>query len=124
MYIVNTIKRLLSTYIAGILLVLNSPPKLKDLQNLITPKYAAYWKVIGTSLGFENGYLDAIEYAFPINNFWCCNKLLEKWLETNTTASWKKLIQVIDSPAVTALTANTTAAAAVDSQLGNYALLS
>ena len=35
--------------------VLNSPPKLKDLYNLITPEYAAHWKIIGTLLGIEKG---------------------------------------------------------------------
>ena len=78
------------------------------MHNLITPEYAAYWKVIGTSLGFETGFLNAIESNYPINSFCCCNTLLEKWLERDVTASWKKIIKVIDSPAVTALTANTT----------------
>ena len=104
-----------------LLLVLNSPPKLKDLHNLITPEYAAHWRVIGVSLDFKTGYLDAIQYAFPINNFWCCNTLLQKWLELDTTASWKKIIQIIHSPAVTALTANTTGP--VDSRQGNYAFV-
>ena len=91
------------------------------MHNLITPQYAAYWRVIGTSLGFGTGYLDAVECDYPKNNFWCCNKLLEKWVDSDTTASWKKIIQIIYSPAVTALTVNTTDP--VDSQQGNYTLL-
>ena len=102
-------------------LVLNSPPKLKDLYNLITPKYAAHWKVIGTLLGIEKGVLDAIEVAYPTNIPWCCNKLLDTWIERDTNATWKKLIEVIDAPAMTTLTAaNTTVE--VDSQQGNYLL--
>ena len=100
-----------------LLLVLDSPPKLKDLHNLITPEYAAYWRIIGTSLGFGTGYLGAIESGYPKDNFWCCNTLLEKWVDMDTTASWKKIIKVIDSPAVTALIANT------DSRQGNYAFI-
>ena len=82
---------------------MNSPPKLKDLYNLITPEYAAHWKVIGTLLGIENGIITGIERNFPNNVSWSCNDLLGQWLERDTEASWKKVIQVIDSPAVTSL---------------------
>ena len=91
------------------------------MHNLITPEYAAYWRIIGTSLGFGTGYLGAIESDYPKNNFWCCNTLLEKWVDRDTTANWKKIIKVIDSRAVTALTANTTDP--VESQQGNYAFV-
>ena len=103
----------------SVLLVLNSPPKLKDLYNLITPEYAAQWKVIGTLLDIRKGTLDAIEGAYPTNMPWCCNKLLETWLDIDTNASWKKIIQVINTSAVAALkTGNTTFAA--NPQQGNY----
>ena len=99
--------------------VINSQPKLKDLYNLITPEYAAHWKVIGTLLGIETGILDGIEGANPTNLFWCCNKLLKTWLERDIDVSWKKIIEVINSPAVASLkTANATAV--VESQEGNY----
>ena len=74
-------------------------------------------------MGFETGYLDAIESGFPKNSFWCCNTLLEKWLERDTTASWKKLIEVIDSPAVATLITANTSAVVEDSQQGNYAFI-
>ena len=97
-------------------LVLISQPKLKDLYNLITPEYAAHWKVIGTLLGIKKGILDGIGRS---NVNWCCNELLETWLERDTDASWKKIIEAINSPAVASLiTAN--AIAVVDSQEGNY----
>ena len=102
--------------------VINSQPKLKDLYNLITPEYAAHWKVIGTLLGIKQGILDGIEGAFPINMPWCCNKLLKTWLESDTNASWKKIIEVIDSPAMTSLKA-ANATTAVDSHQGNYLLV-
>ena len=106
-------------------LVVNSQPKLKDLYNLITPEYAAHWKVIGTLLSIRKGILVGIERNFPNNVSWCCNELLEKWLERDTNASWKKIIQVIDSPAVTALgTANTTTAVLPTQDLsGNYLVI-
>ena len=102
-----------------VLLVLNSEPNLKDLYNLITPEYAAHWKVIGILLGIKKGILDGIERNFPSNVSWCCNELLDTWLERDTNASWKKIIEVINSPAVaTLITGNTTVT--VDPQQGNY----
>jgi len=74
---------------------------LKDLYQHITPHYAAYWKVIGTLLDLPYGNLKAIEAEHPTNIRWCCNQMLEKWLEIDSTASWEKLLEVIDSPAVT-----------------------
>ena len=104
-----------------IFLVLNSQPELKDLYNLITPEYAAHWKVIGTLLGIEKGILTGIERNFPSNVSWCCNEFLETWLERNTEVTWKKIIQVIDSPAVISLV-NTLCTAVVSPQVvsGNY----
>ena len=81
--------------------VLISTPQLKDLYTLITPNYAAHWKVIGTLLGMPKGRLDGIESSFPASSFKCCNKMLEMWLEMNTSITWKDVITTIDSPAIT-----------------------
>jgi len=78
----------------------DTTPLLKDLYQHITPQYAADWKVIGTLLGLPSGELKAIEAGYPTNVKWCCNQMLEKWLELDTTASWRKLLTVIESPAV------------------------
>ena len=80
--------------------IVNTAPLLKDLYHLITPKYAVDWKVIGTLLGIPSGELKAIEAGYPTNVKWCCNQMMEKWLEMDTTASWSKLLTVIESPAV------------------------
>ena len=72
-------------------------PLLKDLYQYITPQYAADWKVIGTLLGLSSGELKAIEAGYPTNVQWCCNQMLKKWLEVDTTASWGKLLNVIES---------------------------
>ena len=97
-------------------LVLNSQPKLKDLYNLITPKYAAYWKIIGTLLGIENGIITAIERDIPKVGL-CCNELLKTWLERDTNASWKNIIQVIDSQSL--VTASSTAVDSPQAFSGN-----
>ena len=77
---------------------MDATPSLKDLIEHITPQYAADWKVIGTLLGLPSGELRAIEAGYPTNVKWCCNQMLEKWLEVDPTASWAKLFTVIESP--------------------------
>ena len=81
----------------------NTTPLLKDLYQHITPQYAADWKVIGTLLGLPSGKLNAIEAGYPTNVKWCCNQMFEKWLEMDTTASWRKLLAIIESPAVSSV---------------------
>jgi len=80
--------------------VANTTPLLKNLYKHITPHYATNWKVIGTLLGLPKGELKAIEAGWPTNVKWCCNQMLEKWLEMDTTASWGKLFAAIESPAM------------------------
>ena len=80
--------------------VVKTTPLLKDLYQHITPQYAADWKVIGTLLCIPNGELRAIEAGYPTSVKWCCNQMLEKWLEKDITASWEKLLTIIESPAV------------------------
>ena len=75
-------------------------PSLRDLYERVTPRYAASWKIIGTLLGLSIGELNAIEAGYPTNVKWCCNKMLEKWLEVDTVASWEKLSIVLESPAL------------------------
>jgi len=80
--------------------VLNSRPQLKDLYTVITPNYAAHWKLIGILLEIPKGQLDAIESGFPTNSVWCCNEMLGLWLRINATVTWRDGIAAIDSPAV------------------------
>ena len=56
--------------------------------------------MIGTLLGIPSGEIKAIEAGYPTNVKWCCNLMLEKWIEMDTTASWEQLFTVIESPAV------------------------
>ena len=79
------------------MLLIDATPSLKDLVEHITPQYAADWKVIGTLLDLPSGELDAIEAGWPINVKWCCNQMLEKWLQVDPTASWRNLFAAIES---------------------------
>ena len=80
--------------------IVNTAPLLKDLQQYITPHYAAEWEVIGTQLGLPTGGLKATKAETPTDFKRCCNAMLSKWLEVDPTASWRKLLSVIESPAV------------------------
>ena len=73
---------------------------LKHLYEHITPQFAADWKVIGTMLDIPSSELKAIAAGNPTNAKWCCNTMLEKWLEIDTAASWEKIFAAINSPAV------------------------
>ena len=78
----------------------NSSPLLKDLHRLITPHYAAHWRVIGTQLGLPSGILDIIEQDNVYRSVPCCNDMWSKWVKMDTSASWNKLLSVIQSPAM------------------------
>ena len=58
------------------------------------------WKEIGTVLGIPEGELKAIEGGYPTNLKWCCNKMLEKWLEIDPDASLEKIAAVVRSPTI------------------------
>ncbi|XP_065894687.1 protein NLRC5-like [Dysidea avara] len=79
---------------------LSAKPELKELIENITPVYAGYWKTLGILLGLLGGFLDAIEAGNPKDQFWCCNQMLQAWLDQDTTASWNKIIKGIESPAI------------------------
>ena len=80
--------------------IVNTTPLLKDLYQHITPQYAAHWKMIGTLVGLPSGILDTIETKYPTDAKWCCNRMLEVWLNIDNTASWDKLLTITGSLAV------------------------
>ena len=55
---------------------------------------------MGTQLGLPTATLDIIEHDNHDKAIKCCNAMLSKWLEVDTSASWEKLFSVIESPAV------------------------
>ena len=86
--------------------IVNTTPLLKDLYQHITPQYAADWKVIGTLLGLPSGTLCIIELNNMRKATHCCNVMLNEWLKMDFTASWRKLLTVIESPAVSSSVPN------------------
>ena len=78
----------------------NTKPHLTDLYEHITPQYAVKWRVIGTLLGIASEKLDIIEHDNRDKAEPCCNNMFKIWLRVDSTASWKKLFTVIESPIV------------------------
>ena len=48
-------------------------------------------------LDIPKGELDAINFDCPGNCQECCDRMLSKWLDVDTTASWKKLKKAVAS---------------------------
>ena len=68
----------------------NSKPTLMNLCEKVTPYFATYWWRIGVFLNIHHGELASIEHDFRS----CqerCDRMLAKWLDVDTTASWEKL---------------------------------
>ena len=68
---------------------------------VITPDYAAHWKVIGALLGLSTTCLDETETTNPTNLQWCCNEMLKIWLARNVSPTWKDIVTAIDSCTLT-----------------------
>ena len=66
-----------------------------ELFEYVTPHHASKWKSIGICLGLPCGKLENIEAGWPKNVEWCCDRMLELWLGTDTKASWKKINKAI-----------------------------
>ena len=75
-------------------------PLLKDLSNYIIPWYASRWKKICEGLGLTPEVANSIE----LDHQGChrqCLKMLQKWLQVKAdNATWKKLLEILDSPDV------------------------
>ena len=76
--------------------IVNTRPLLMDLCERITPRYARYWREIGTLLDLSVKTLDIIELDHRKVRY-CCNAMLETWLHIDPTASWRKLFTAIES---------------------------
>lgn len=46
-------------------------------------------------MGIPIGKLDNIEAGWPTNVEWCCDKMLEVWLDVDVNASWEKIRKAV-----------------------------
>jgi len=53
--------------------------------------------MVGTQLGLPSGTLDVIEQDNVYRSIPCCNAMWTKWLKIDPSASWEKLLNVIES---------------------------
>ena len=83
------------------ILVLGSRPSLQQLTNLVVPHYAAKWRVIGVLLGLSQSTLDIIKYNHGRDAINYCIEMCGKWLDTDTSATWRKVLDVLEHKAVT-----------------------
>ena len=72
-------------------------PQLAEVVKFVTPQYTAQWKEVGSKLNVPNESLQAIELRYSTNPEWCCVKMLQKWLEVDTEATWEQLQNAVHS---------------------------
>ena len=62
----------------------------------MTPEYAAKWRAIGKFLGLSSGALDIIECDHQKTTA-RCTEMFGQWLDTDSSATWGKVISAIDA---------------------------
>ena len=75
----------------------STTPTQQELQQYVTPQYAAGWREIGVELGLSDAKLRFIKQDHPHRIKECCNEMFSEWLRVETTATWEKLFSAIDS---------------------------
>jgi len=65
------------------------------LNNFVVPKFATSWRQLGAQLNIENHLLRIIEKDHPHDCEGCCSKMLQEWLDLDSTASWEILINAL-----------------------------
>jgi len=85
-------------------------PALADLHRHVVPKYAHRWEDLGLKLGLDANHIALISKnnAYnPDRTRDCCKDMLAKWLNLDTSATWRKLKDAVggirvDEPALRA----------------------
>ena len=79
----------------------NMRPVLRDLHNYVLLEVADKWRQLGVQLLPPNHQevLRIIAVDHRNDAVSCCERVLEKWLET-TDATWDQLIRVLRSPGI------------------------
>jgi len=72
-------------------------PQLAEVIKSVIPQHTTQWKHIGSKLNISSESLQAVESGYPTNAEMCCVKMLQKWLEVDSEASWDQLHMVISS---------------------------
>ena len=77
-------------------------PSLKDLYDHVVPNVADKWEDLGVQLlrPDQEKTLDIIAADCSHDVVSCCKRLLKKWLDTSTNATWNELIRALRRPSV------------------------
>lgn len=77
-------------------------PSLKDLYDHVVPKVADKWEDLGVQLlrPDQEKMLDVIAADSSHDVVSCCKRVLKKWLETSTNATWNELIRALRRPSM------------------------
>ena len=80
----------------------NDRPSLKDLYDHVVPNVADKWEDLGVQLlrPDQEKMLDVIAADRSHDVVSCCKRVLKKWLDTSTNATWNELIRVLRRPSV------------------------
>ena len=70
-----------------------SRPTGKYLQRLCVERYALHWRKIGLELNLSIDILNIIEAKNRADHVNCCQDMLQKWLERDPEATWKRLFE-------------------------------
>ena len=78
-------------------------PDMRDLHRYVVQQQAAQWDRLGLELGLERYHIAIITRDHPNRSVTCCGEMLQKWLEIDPSASWRKLddaVRRIRSPTI------------------------
>ena len=83
------------------LFLVNSKPTKKKLLDYVVARVTPLWHDLGITLFNEDqeSHLDIIKSNYTDKKT-CCKEMFWHWLKTDTSASWQKLIQALQSPSV------------------------
>ena len=81
---------------------MNSKPTKKKLLDHVLPYVVPHWYLLGVKLLKEDqvSHLDVIKLDHTGDNRMCCMDMFSYWLSTNTDATWKQLIEALQSPSI------------------------
>ena len=74
-------------------------PTEKELLDHVVPEVATRWQELGLKL-LKPNQVEIIRLDHPHDARQCCIAMFIQWLQTNTDASWKKLIEALHSRGV------------------------
>ena len=86
-------------------------PDMRDLHRYVVQQHAAKWDRLGLELGLEQYHIAIIARDHPNMAVICCGKMLQKWLDIDPSASWRKLddaVRRIRSPTISTVSNDST----------------